>query len=102
MAECHDWKAVCDRMPPGPATLHVFGTCASLSSKLELRRHEPQGFNPDELLLDLIEAEGTQSGSQEAADHLVEYRERARGMECLYSAVRILPDGPSIMIEQVF
>jgi hypothetical protein len=55
--DCHDWTAVHDRQPPGPPVLTVRGACTfpTPDFSVELRRHEPQGINPRDLLLDRIE-----------------------------------------------
>jgi hypothetical protein len=54
-ADCDEWYAWHDRMPGGPATLIVTGKCTFPTEGYlaELRRHEPQGINPRDLLLDL-------------------------------------------------
>jgi Domain of unknown function (DUF6438) len=53
---CQDWAAFHDHMPPGPSVLRVQGTCRfdTAGYSVELRRHEPQGINPRDLLLDRI------------------------------------------------
>lgn len=102
MADCRDWAATCDRMPPGPARLHVYGTCSHSGRRLALKRHEPQGINPDELILELVEAEGGQVPSNEASEQLVEFRERFQGMECGYRTVLILPDQIQITVQDAF
>jgi hypothetical protein len=49
------WTAVHDFQPPGPATLRVTGVCTMPTPgyTLTLRRAEPQGINPNILLLNL-------------------------------------------------
>ncbi|HEX8645478.1 MAG TPA: hypothetical protein VF715_01165, partial [Thermoleophilaceae bacterium] len=97
MAECKcdDWMAVHDHMPPGPATLRVTASCTCPPGRtLELRRKEPQGINPRDLLLELVEIEQEGGGyggggSDETAD--LEYREDT---DVEYDTVSILPDGP--------
>ena len=58
MLNCRDWNAWHDHMPgPGSTpTLHVTGTYefATAGYSAEPRKHEPQGFNPKDLLLDLV------------------------------------------------
>src|ERR671921_935687 len=53
---CSDWYAWHDHEPPGPATLRVTGKCEFRTTgyKVKLKRREPQGINPKDLLLDLI------------------------------------------------
>lgn len=101
MADCHDWAAICDRMPPGPARLHVYGTCSRSGARLALKRHEPQGINSTELILELVQ-EGDQGVSNETSDQLVEFRERFQGMECDYRTVLILPDRIRLTVQGTF
>lgn len=58
MPNCRDWYAWHDHMPgPGSTpTLHVTGTCTfnTTGYSAELKKHEPQGINPKDLLLDLV------------------------------------------------
>ncbi len=86
---CDDWHAIHDRMPPGPATLRVTATCRCEPGgrKRELRPHEPQGINPKDLLLDLVEGYEECEGEYE-----LEFREDT---DTEYETVSILPDGPS-------
>ena len=102
MAECNcdDWQAFHDQMPPGPATLRVTAACTCPSGRaLELRKKEPQGINPRDLLLELVETEqgGDYGGDGEKIE--LEYREDT---DVEYDTVSILPDGPaSIKVEIV-
>jgi len=96
---CEDWHAIHDRMPPGPATLRVTAKCKCPEGggKLELRRKEPQGINPRDLLLELVDIEG--EGGSYAGDCPVEYREDT---DASYDTVSIVPDGPAgIPVEEV-
>jgi hypothetical protein len=54
--DCGGWSAVLDREPPGPTVIRVRGRCRfpMAGFSVELRRHEPQGSNPRDLLLDRI------------------------------------------------
>lgn len=54
--ECTNWEAWHDRMPGREPTLYVTGecTCPTPNYVVELRVHEPPGFNPGDLLLDLV------------------------------------------------
>lgn len=97
MAECKcgDWEAFHDQMPPGPATLRVTAKCTCPPGRtLELRRKEPQGINPRDLLLELVEIEQGGGygggGGDETTD--LEYREDT---DAGYETVSVLPDGPS-------
>jgi hypothetical protein len=96
MAECKcdDWQAIHDQMPPGPATLRVTATCTCPPGRsLELRKKEPQGINPRDLQLELVDIEqggGYGGGDDETIE--LEYREDT---DIEYDTVSILPDGPS-------
>jgi hypothetical protein len=59
--------------------------------RLALKRHEPQGINPYELILELAK-EGDKRFSNEASYRLVEFLEPFQGMECGYRTMLILPD----------
>jgi len=54
--ECRDWSAVHDRMPPGPWTLRVHGTCEfpTAGYSVELKLSESQEPSARELFLDLL------------------------------------------------
>lgn len=101
MTDCRDWTAICDRMPPGPARLHVYGRCSRSGAKLALKRHEPQGINPYELILELVQ-DADQAVSNESSDQLVEFRERFQGMECGYRTVLILPERIQLAVQDAF
>lgn len=51
-----DWYAWHNRMPPGPASLHVTGsvTLPTPGYDVALRVAMPQGINPSQLILDLV------------------------------------------------
>lgn len=51
-----DWHAWVDKMPPGPASFHVTGTVTlpHPGYDVKLVAASPQGFNPKELILDLV------------------------------------------------
>jgi hypothetical protein len=101
MAECKcdDWKAIHDQMPPGPATLRVTATCTCPQGRaLELRKKEPQGINPRDLLLDRIVTPPDGPVAQVVTEVDVRYSEET---EFDYQTVTILPDGPSIQVEDV-
>lgn len=55
VANCRNWYAWLDTMPPKPDTLHVTGDVVvgnpGVNAVLTMR--EPQGFNPAVLILDL-------------------------------------------------
>jgi hypothetical protein len=89
--------AVHDREPPGPAKLWVAATCTfgSPGFVVELCRHEPQGINPRDLLLDLtiIPPDGVEPQVVTTVD--VRYEEQT---EAELDTVTILPDGISVPV----
>lgn len=54
--DCRDWSAWHDRMPGVEPTLYVTGECMAPTPEYTctLRRAEPQGINPRDLLLELV------------------------------------------------
>ena len=99
---CGDWSAVHDREPTGPAVLRVQGRCEFpvAGFSVELRRHEPQGSNPRNLLLDRIghPPEGFPPPGTVVEIVDVDYREET---ETEYDTVTILPDGISVPVQVV-
>jgi len=93
---CENWTARHDFMPPSPK-LRVTASCHCPDGyRLELRRHDPQGINPRELLLTLVEMSdpAATGGEQE-----VVYTEHT---DSAYDTVSIVPGGPSsVRVEQV-
>ncbi len=97
---CRDWYASHDHMPPGPATLRVVGICSfpTTGYGVELRRHEPQGINPKDLLLDRIVTPPTGIIGPGSNDVEVRYEEQT---DFEYDSVTILPGGPTIRVQEV-
>jgi hypothetical protein len=97
--ECFDWHAFHDHQPPGPPRLTVFGTCQFPRSgyTAELRRAEPQGINPADLILDLV-VEEPEAGAHVITELEVRYQEET---DVEYETVTIRP-GPTIPVEDVF
>ena len=93
---CHGWKATMDLRPP-TRKLVVTGTCTfgSPGYSVELRRHEPPGINPRDLLLDKIVVEPTGPAAQVITEVEVRYEEFTAAE---LDTVTILPDGPSIPV----
>jgi hypothetical protein len=96
------WEAWHDRMPGKEPTLYVYGTamCPTTGYSIELRRQEPQGINPLDLLLTVVE----HAPSEPALDVLTPtpagYSERTKFE---YKTVSIVPDGPfSIPVKPVY
>jgi hypothetical protein len=100
VGECRDWSAWHDHQPPGPPVVHVRGECEfpSAGYSVELRRKEPQGINPKDLLLERVVHEP--SGPVAQAITVVEARYREE-TDFEFDTVTILPDGPSIPVQEV-
>ncbi len=96
-ADCRDWHAWHNRQPPGPHTLYVTGECSVPETgwTVDLRRHEPPGFNPQDLLLDLVIQ---RSDSYVTTNVSVRYEEET---DFEYDTVTILPGVLSIPVEVV-
>jgi hypothetical protein len=89
--------AVLTRELPGPGVLQVEGVCTFDSSgyTVDLVRHEPQGVNPEDLLLDLV-AVPPEMGNPTITDYPVSYGEVT---ETYYRTVTVLPAGPTVEVE---
>jgi len=101
LGACHDWTAIHDHQPPGPSVLLVSGSCRfpTAGYSVELRPHEPQGISADDLLLDRIVHAPTGAVAQVVTEVEVSYREET---DFAYKTVTILPDGPSIEVQDVY
>jgi hypothetical protein len=97
MSNGDEWEAWIDLMPgPGEEpTLHVTGVCECPTTgwSAELTKHEPQGGNPRDLLLDLVRHEPTGSVNPVITMVPVSYTERAEKGE--YHTVSIASEGPT-------
>ncbi|MDQ4133708.1 MAG: hypothetical protein M3179_11005 [Actinomycetota bacterium] len=87
---------------PGPGGLRVEGECTfgTAGYTVELVRHEPQGINPRDLLLDLIVTPpppGTVV-AQVLTTYQVFYEEETA---VHLDTVTILPDGPSVPVQTI-
>jgi hypothetical protein len=87
------WKAWHDRMPGKTPTLYVRGTCECPTPgyELTLRRQEPQGVDPMDLLLELVEQAPSGVVPEVLTKTAADYSEPT-DME--YQTVSIMPDGP--------
>ncbi len=96
---CHSWYAGLDPQPPGPPVLRVTGTCdfPTAGYEVSLRRHEPQGINPRDLLLDLVVRPPEGPVPQVITRIEARYEEQTDG----FDTVTILPDGVTVGIEEV-
>lgn len=91
-----EWHAWLDRMPPGPATLHVAGevVAATPGYDAKLAPQEPQGINPNDLLLVLTLEKRDGIFTQQLTPVPAAYR--AKDPAIAYDTVTVLfPDGTS-------
>jgi hypothetical protein len=98
--DCRDWTAAHRNEPPGPSVLTVHGTCTfpTAGYSVELLRHEPQGINPLDLLLDRIVHPPTGPSAQVVTQVEAAYIEVT---DVVYQSVTILPDGPLVPVEDL-
>lgn len=96
---CSEWTAWHDRMPGSPATLHVTGQCVFPTDgySVALKRAEPQGFNPEVLLLERVVQAPTGPVTQVETTEEVHYSEET---EQRFTDVTILPDGGTIPVKE--
>jgi hypothetical protein len=94
---CFDWSAFVNRQPPEPPRLIVTGTCEfpTAGFTVELRRHEPQGINPRDLLLDKVVTAPTGPVAQVVTQVEARFEEET---STGFDTVTILPDGPTIPV----
>jgi hypothetical protein len=97
---CSDWSAWHDHQPPGPPVLHVRGECEfpTAGYSVELRRREPQGINPKDLLLNRLVQEPSGPVAQVVTVVEARYREET---DFEYDTVTIFPDGVSVPVQDV-
>jgi hypothetical protein len=95
---CRDWLAIHDLEPPGPGRLRVTARCVmpTPGHRVELRRKEPQGFNPRDLLLEKLVHEPAAPAAQVLTEVDVEYGELS---DARIDTVTILPDAVSIPVQ---
>lgn len=97
-----DWdaEAIHDWMPGKSHKLSLHGTCHFRTGghEVKLRPHEPPGFFPFDLLLDLV-VTSSPAGPDVLEDIPVEYSEKT---DIKYTSVTILPNGPTISVKDVY
>jgi hypothetical protein len=97
-ARCHDWIVGKVRVVGGREQLLVSAVCAVRGGeRLELRRVEPQGINPANLLLELVVSRGPFPPGPATQEVRVYHSEVNTG----YKSVTILPDGPTLPVEEL-
>ena len=96
---CENWTAWIDRQPPGPPTLHVHGECEFRTGgfTVTLHRHEPQGINPRDLLLDKVVEPPTGPVTDALTRVEVTYTEET---DAGFDTVTILPDGVTVPVAE--
>ncbi len=94
------WAAVHDHLPPGPPTLRVHGKCTfpSAGYSVELRRHEPPGADPRDLLLEKVVREPASPVAEAVTVVPVNYDEET---DVEYDTVTILPEGIAIPVRDI-
>ena len=96
-ARCRDWTVSKLRDVRGPQ-LVVSAVCAVRGGeRLELRRHDPQGFNPADLLLELVVQRSPFPDGPASNEVRVSHVEPDAG----YKTVTILPDGPTLPVGEL-
>jgi len=95
------WAAVHDHLPPGPPTLRVHGKCTfpSAGYVVELRRREPPGADPRNLLLEKVVREPTDPVTEAVTVVKVNYDEET---DVEYDTVTILPEGIAIPVRDIY
>ncbi|MDQ3973128.1 MAG: hypothetical protein M3276_02105 [Actinomycetota bacterium] len=99
--QCGRWYASLDRQPPGVPVLRVTGSCRfpTAGYVAGLRRHEPQGTNPRQLLLDLVVHAPDTPSAQVLSEVEVRYEEET---EAGFDSVLIFPEAVSVPVEEVW
>lgn len=95
------WTAIHDFMPPGPPRLTVRGAVETPTPgyTVTLTEAVPQGINPVILLLRLELTPPTGIVPQHVVTVPVEYEKET---DFKYTQVTILPNGPTVDVEEVF
>ncbi len=95
-ARCHDWVVAKVRVLGGREELVVSAVCSVRGGeRLELRRVEPQGINPTNLLLELVVFRSPFPPGPATQEVRIFHSEVNAG----YKSVTILPDGPTLPVE---
>ncbi len=99
---CKDgsWTAVLDKMPPGAPRLAVVGTCTCPTPgyRVSLEKANPQGFNPEILLLELVTQGPSGMVSQVVTDYERRYVEENAPA---YRTVKIQPCNITVPVKVV-
>ena len=96
---CRDWRALHDLEPRGPGHLRVTARCVvpTPGHRVELRRKEPQGINPRDLLLEKVVHDPEGVVIQVITEVDVEYSEVTGEV---FETVTIVPDGVSVRVRR--
>ena len=100
MGDWDGWAAVHDHLPPGAPTLRVHGKCTfpTAGYVVELRRHEPPGADPRDLLLEKVVRAPAGPLAEAVTVVPVNYDEET---DVEYDTVTILPDGIAVPVRDV-
>ena len=93
---CHDWTV--SRLPVDRPQLVVSAVCAVRGGeRLELRRLDPQGINPADLLLELVVLPSPfPDGPRSSEVRIIDVEPDAN-----YKTVTVLPDGPTLPVDEL-
>jgi hypothetical protein len=91
--KCRDWKAL---LGPGVVVVDVWATFPSAGWKMELRKAEDQGDDPQELILERIVTYPAEGYQPPVIRGMEVHWEEPTDVE--YKAVRILPDDITIEV----
>lgn len=100
VVDTSDWYAWIDKMPPGPASFHVTGVVhlPTPGYDVQLVAATPQGFNPKELILELLVTPRRGFWPQVITAVSVRYDDRTPAIE--YDGVLVRePDGDGVHFE---
>ena len=99
--KCSNWEAILDKQPPRPARLRVTGQCEfpTAGYTVKLKRADPQGINPDILLLEKVVQEPKGQVAQVVTTVDVRYDEDPAQRD--YTHVDIQPVGRVIEVQVV-
>lgn len=98
VTQCKDWQAWLDKMPPKPDELHVTGDVmvSNPGVRPTLTMRNPQGSNPEALILDLYLIQQPGKWTQEKVCAQVNFNRVMPPGASDYTSVEIYSDGEQI------
>jgi hypothetical protein len=103
--ECSNWYAEWNFQPPSTPYLEVWAECTFPNAryKVVLRRREPQGINPKDLLLERIVTELEGGADEETTLGRLDfgYVEEIRDHDLVPETVTILPDAVTVPVYHI-